>query len=64
VDGQTVLLLWLRDIPFRPGSLSNPCGMSVRVFRSYNLIDSLRVAVVTGDDLIAKSAGRCYKKRD
>ena len=28
-DRQAVFLLWLRDIPFRPGSPSNPCGMSV-----------------------------------
>jgi hypothetical protein len=26
------------------------------------MFGSLRVAAVSGDDLIAKSAGRCYKK--
>ena len=37
--------------------------VSVRVFRSYSVIGSLRVAAVTEKEFIAKSAGRCYKKR-
>lgn len=65
VDGQTcsTWLLWLWDYSL-PSRFAFESVRYVRVLLSGMLLDRLpEVAVVTGNDLIAKSEGRCYKKK-
>jgi len=50
-DRQAVSLLWLRDFLSVPVRLRIRAVCSVRVFRSYSVIGSLRVAAVTEEEL-------------